>query len=247
MSDERPLILVADDETRIRRLVAERFEAAGFDVCQAQDGRAAVELFHQMAVKPDLVLLDLMMPEMDGHEALSRLREISDVPVIILTARDAFEDKAKTFTCGADDYLTKPFSFPELELRVRALLRRTKGKALPNQAAPTLRNGDLILDAGHMRAQWRGVDAQLSDREYRLLSLLVSRPGEIIRYAELLRAGWPTDLDADTANLRVAMARIRKKLTQLGLTPRILASYTNVGYFMGDLSDYDRDYADEAE
>lgn len=112
-TSERPLILIADDETRIRRLVAEHLETLGFDVCQAQDGRDAVEMFMKMSPKPDLVILDLMMPEMDGHEALAKLRTMSAVPVIILTARDMFEDKKRSFTSGADDYLTKPFSLPE--------------------------------------------------------------------------------------------------------------------------------------
>lgn len=262
-ANSRPLILIADDETRIRRLVAEHFEAAGFDVCQAQDGKDAVEVFTRTVPKPDLVILDLMMPEMDGHEALAKLRTMSAVPVIILTARDMFEDKKRSFTTGADDYLTKPFSLPELELRVLALLRRAKaaqetagrsdaalvvGEALSSQGASALPattvNGELVLDPSRLEVLWRGASVRLSDREFKLLNLLASRPGRIVRYEELLRAGWPNDLDADTAHLRVAAARIRKKLAGLGLNPRVLSSYTNVGYMIGDLSDYDEDYAD---
>lgn len=266
-ANSRPLILIADDETRIRRLVAEHFEAAGFDVCQAQDGKDAVEVFTRTVPKPDLVILDLMMPEMDGHEALAKLRTMSAVPVIILTARDMFEDKKRSFMTGADDYLTKPFSLPELELRVLALMRRAKvaqesaqvaagrtdaalgrGEA-PSSAAthasPAVTvNGELVLDPSRLEVLWRGSAVRLSDREFKLLNLLASRPGWIVRYEELLRAGWPNDLDADTAHLRVAAARIRKKLAGLGLNPRVLSSYTNVGYMIGDLSDYDEDYAD---
>lgn len=247
MNSLRPLLLVADDETRIRRLVSEHFEAAGFDVCQAQDGRAALELFHAMPEKPDLVLLDLMMPEMDGHEALARLRAESDVPVIILTARDLFDDKRRTFTTGADDYIVKPFSLPELELRVRALLRRTSAReaARSQRADALLRNGDLVLDPGRCRVLWRGSSALLSGRELKLLTLLIERPGSIVRYGELLRAGWPEEPDADTSHLRVAAARLRKKLAGLGLNPRVLSSYTSVGYLLGDLSNYDADYAED--
>lgn len=107
---DKPLILVADDETRIRRLVVESLENAGFDVCQAQDGRQAVDVFRLSPVEPDLVILDLMMPEMDGEEALKAIRKTSAVPVLILTARDFLCDKSKCFNAGADDYLVKPFS-----------------------------------------------------------------------------------------------------------------------------------------
>lgn len=248
-TSERPLILIADDETRIRRLVAEHLETLGFDVCQAQDGRDAVEMFMKMSPKPDLVILDLMMPEMDGHEALAKLRTMSAVPVIILTARDMFEDKKRSFTSGADDYLTKPFSLPELGLRVVALLRRTMVSQDAQHSAASVgsmltNNGELIIDPSRLEALWRGSSVRVSEREYKLLNLLMTRPGQIVRYEEMLRAGWQNDPDADTAHLRVAAARIRKKLAGLGLNPRVLSSYTNVGYMLGDLTDYDRDYLD---
>lgn len=123
----RPLILIADDETRIRRLTAEFLEQSGFDVCQAQDGEEALEVFRRSPVEPDLVVLDLMMPVKDGHETLAELRTFSKVPVMILTARDLLQDKTKSFNTGADDYLVKPFAFAELEVRIRALLRRASG------------------------------------------------------------------------------------------------------------------------
>lgn len=241
-----PLILVADDEPRIRELVAEHLRAAGFAVREACDGKAALELFHTLSVKPDLVLLDLMMPEMDGHEALARLRETTDVPVIILTARDLFDDKRRTFTTGADDYLVKPFSLPELELRIRALLRRSRHGA--DRCEDTrISTGDFLLDADRCRIEWRGNSTALTGRELRLLTPLASRPGSVVRYEELLRAGWPDDPYADTSHLRVAIARLRKKIAGLGLSPRVLSSYSSVGYLLGDLSNYDDDYGDESD
>ena len=167
---DKPLILVADDETRIRRLVVESLENAGFDVCQAQDGRQAVDVFRLSPVEPDLVILDLMMPEMDGEEALKAIRKTSAVPVLILTARDFLCDKSKCFNAGADDYLVKPFSIQELELRVRALLRRTARQFMAPRGR-TVVNGPLTLRTEEHDVLWRGTSVPVTDREFRLLAV----------------------------------------------------------------------------
>ena len=240
---DKPLILVADDETRIRRLVVESLENAGFDVCQAQDGRQAVDVFRLSPVEPDLVILDLMMPEMDGEEALKAIRKTSAVPVLILTARDFLCDKSKCFNAGADDYLVKPFSIQELELRVRALLRRTARQFMVPRGR-TVVNGPLTLRSEEHDVLWRGTSVPVTDREFRLLESLASRPGAVVRYDELLRIGWGLDSDADISHLRVAVARIRKKLESISVNPAIISSFTNVGYMMGDLTSYDEDYGD---
>lgn len=240
---DKPLILVADDETRIRRLVVESLENAGFDVCQAQDGRQAVDVFRLSPVESDLVILDLMMPEMDGEEALKAIRKTSAVPVLILTARDFLCDKSKCFNAGADDYLVKPFSIQELELRVRALLRRTARQFMVPRGR-TVVNGPLTLRSEEHDVLWRGTSVPVTDREFRLLESLASRPGAVVRYDELLRIGWGLDSDADISHLRVAVARIRKKLESISVNPAIISSFTNVGYMMGDLTSYDEDYGD---
>lgn len=240
---DKPLILVADDETRIRRLVVESLENAGFDVCQAQDGRQAVDVFRLSPVEPDLVILDLMMPEMDGEEALKAIRKTSAVSVLILTARDFLCDKSKCFNAGADDYLVKPFSIQELELRVRALLRRTARQFMVPRGR-TVVNGPLTLRSEEHDVLWRGTSVPVTDREFRLLESLASRPGAVVRYDELLRIGWGLDSDADISHLRVAVARIRKKLESISVNPAIISSFTNVGYMMGDLTSYDEDYGD---
>lgn len=236
----RPLILIADDETRIRRLVVQHLETAGFDVCQAQDGSDAIEVFKSSPIEPDLVILDLMMPEMDGHETLQALRTFSDVPVLILTARDLLSDKAKSFKNGADDYLIKPFAFEELELRIRALLRRSR----PAQTTSRIiENGPLQLRNAEHDLFWRGIAVPLTEQEFRLLSALALHPGAVLRYAELIRHGWGQNDHVDVSRLRVAIARIRKKLATVGINPMIISSFTNVGYLMGDLSNYDEEFS----
>lgn len=240
---DKPLILVADDETRIRRLVTESLEHAGFDVCQAQDGKEALEVFRLSPVEPDLVILDLMMPDMDGEEALRAIRNESDVPILILTARDFLTDKSKCFRAGADDYLVKPFSVEELTLRIEALLRRSM-QAAPSPRGRIVTNGPLTLRADEHDVLWRGMTVAVTDREFRLLETFVRRPGAVIRHEELIRIGWGLDAHADLSHLRVAITCIRKKLESLGINPAILSSFTNVGYLMGDLSHYDEDYGD---
>lgn len=237
----RPLILIADDETRIRRLVAEHLEKAGFDVCQAQDGREAIEVFRHSPIEPDLVILDLMMPEMDGHETLDAIRAFSDVPILILTARDLMTDKTRSFTGGADDYLVKPFAFTELELRIRALLRRSATVA-STSVGRIIINGPLQLRSVEHDLYWRGTAVPLTEQEFRLLSALASHPGAVLRYAELFRQGWANNEDVDVSRLRVAIARIRKKLSSVGINPMIISSFTNVGYLMGDLTNYDEEF-----
>lgn len=240
---DKSLILVADDETRIRRLVSESLEQAGFDVCQAQDGREVLDVFQLSPIEPDLVILDLMMPDMDGEEALRAIRALSDVPILILTARDFLTDKTKCFKAGADDYLVKPFSVEELTLRVEALLRRSM-QTTPSPRGRIVTNGPLTLRTEEHDVFWRGMTVTVTDREFRLLETFARHPGAVIRYEELLRIGWGLDTQAELSHLRVAITRIRKKLESLGINPAILSSFTNVGYLMGDLSHYDEDYGD---
>lgn len=190
-------------------------------------------------VEPDLVVLDLMMPVKDGHETLAELRTFSKVPVMILTARDLLQDKTKSFNTGADDYLVKPFAFAELEVRIRALLRRASGSDM--RVSKVVANGPLELRTAEHDLFWRGRSVPLTEQEFRILSALAKHPGAVIRYAELLRQG-RGDGEVDVARLRVAVARIRKKLSANGINPMIISSFTNVGYLMGDLTNYDEDF-----
>ncbi len=237
----RALVLVVDDETRIRRYLSEQLEKNGFDVCQAQDGEQALEVFRLSTIVPDIVLLDLMMPVMDGHETLKALREISAVPVIMLTARDYLADKKLSFEGGADDYVVKPFSIDELLLRIHALLRRTQ-RAGELTEETVIQNGPLKLFPRESTAFWNEERLSLTRLEYVLLEALCRKAGRILPYERLLTLGWPQDTSADVSHLRVAMARLRKKLAAAGADPQILSSYTNVGYMLGELTEYDIDY-----
>ncbi len=242
----RPLILIADDESRIRRFVAEELERVGFDVCQAQDGEQALAVFSHATIPPDVVVLDLMMPGMDGLEVLRALRKTSTVPVLMLTARDYLSDKRLAFEAGVDDYLVKPFAMEELVMRVQALLRRAaaepQGRASESER---IVNGPLTLIPAESTALWRGERLALTKLEYDLLEVLVRRPASVIAYERLLAVGWPQDTSGDTSRLRVAMTRVRKKLAAAGANPKVLSSLMNVGYILGDLSHYDEDYGDD--
>ena len=228
MAAHRPLILIADDESKIRRLVSASLEMAGFDVCTAADGEEALETFERLAEKPDLIVLDLMMPGLDGLEVLEKLRQKSAVPVIMLTAKDAAADKMTAFRLGTDDYLTKPFLLEELEARIHAVLRRTgraagSGGLLVGAAADEMRNGPLRLVASKRAAFWRDRPLRLPETEFRLLAAFMRRPGAVMTHEELLR---------------VAVARLRKRLGEQGVEPAVLSSWSGVGYMLGDLSDF---------
>ena len=240
-------VLIVDDDKSLRSALSIMLGNAGYATSEAKDGIEALKSFDDQ--HPDLVIMDIMLPRLNGIQACSVIRKMSpEVPLLFLSAKNTISDKAAGFHSG-DDYLTKPFSLPELGLRVVALLRRTMVSQDAQHSAASVgsmltNNGELIIDPSRLEALWRGSSVRLSEREYKLLNLLMTRPGQIVRYEEMLRAGWQNDPDADTAHLRVAAARIRKKLAGLGLNPRVLSSYTNVGYMLGDLTDYDRDYLD---
>ena len=215
----RPAVLIVDDESRIRRLTADFLESRGFDVATAGDGRQALNVMASMQPPPSAVILDLTMPEMDGRETLAAIRKQTNVPVLILTALDILSEKRDAFAAGADDYLVKPFALEELLWRVQALLRRRarEGEAAAPEAS--IVNGDLVLLPARRLCRWRGADVRLPDREFRLLAKLAKRPGAIVRHEALLFAAWGDEPTNDPAFLKVAFARIRKKLAALGLNP----------------------------
>lgn len=243
MAAHRPLILIADDESKIRRLVSASLEMTGFDVCTAADGEEALETFERLAEKPDLIVLDLMMPGLDGLEVLEKLRQKSAVPVIMLTAKDAAADKMTAFRLGTDDYLTKPFLLEELEARIHAVLRRTgraagSGGLLVGAAADEMRNGPLRLVASKRAAFWRDRPLRLPETEFRLLAAFMRRPGAVMTHEELLRVVWGNEALGEINTLRVAVARLRKRLGEQGVEPAVLSSWSGVGYMLGDLSDF---------
>ena len=204
---DKPLILVADDETRIRRLVVESLENAGFDVCQAQDGRQAVDVFRLSPVEPDLVILDLMMPEMDGEEALKAIRKTSAVPVLILTARDFLCDKSKCFNAGADDYLVKPFSFDELLARLRVVTRKRGGSA-----TNVFTVADLTVDTASHHVKRGGRTISLSAKEFALLEYMIRNRGIVLSRERIENHLWNYDYSGGSNVVDVYVSYLRRKI-----------------------------------
>jgi two-component system KDP operon response regulator KdpE len=217
-------ILVVEDEAGLRDLIQLWLERAGYTCQVAPSGRAALRAFYMQ--HPDLVLLDLALPEMDGWQVCERIREVSQVPIIMLTARGEESAKVRGLQMGADDYLTKPFGFPELLARIGAVLRRT----VPGGSAPTIyRQGDLVLDLQAHRAVLHGADLKLTPTEYRLLAFLMQYSGQLLTHRQILEGVWgPTYVD-DVDSLRIYIRNLRRKLEADG-GPRYIATEHGLGY-----------------
>jgi DNA-binding response OmpR family regulator len=219
-------ILVVDDEARLVSLVRGYLEGEGYDVASAGDGRAALILTRQFS--PDLIVLDLMMPEMDGWEFLRLLRRESNTPVIMLTARVEEADRIAGLEMGADDYLTKPFSPRELMARVRAVLRRTQ----PSEAGlpDVLRAGDLQLDQTGHTVREKGRDIELTPMEFDLLAVLMRHPGRAFSRLELLEQTQGYAYDGYERTVDVHIKNLRKKLEEDSAQPRYVLTVFGVGY-----------------
>ena len=222
-------ILVVDDEPHVQRLVKANLESSGYKVLLAEDGEQAVQMVEEEV--PDLVILDLMLPKMDGYAVCRRIREFSVVPVIMLTARSAQVDLVHGFEVGADDYLTKPFSVTELLVRVQAVLRRTKW---PEEILSRLgfKVGPIEIDFAQHRVTVDGEGVKLTPTEYRLLSYLASNPNRVVSHRELLRAVWGPEYGEETEYLRVYMRYLRQKLEPEPSEPRYLLTQPGAGYML---------------
>lgn len=238
-STERPLILIVDDESKIRRLVAFNLERSGYDTMSAADGAHAIEAFVKAPEKPALVLLDVMMPEMDGFETAVRLRGSSNVPIIFMTAKTDTRSKLTGFNLGADDYVTKPFAMEELFARIRAVLSRSRPATSAQERPTALRNGPIELLPESRRCFFNGRPIHLTDVEFRLLALLMEEPGAVHQHGELLHKVWGPSAVGEVQHLRVAFTRLRRKLEECGLEGGLISAYSGVGYVLRDLRDED--------
>jgi two-component system KDP operon response regulator KdpE len=221
--DERK-ILIVDDEPGLRDLVRINLEHEGFEVVQAENGiqgLAAVREEH-----PDLVIMDVMMPEMDGWEACKRLREFSQVPVLMLTARVQSQDIVTGLNSGADDYLLKPFNMDELMARVRALLRRIPSPNRPVTAA----SGEIAIDKQKREVLVRGEQVDLTPTEYDLLLMLGENAGKVLEHETLLRGVWGQEYTKDNDYLKVYIWHLRRKLEQDPRDPKLLLTEWGIGY-----------------
>jgi DNA-binding response OmpR family regulator len=222
------LILVIDDEPKIVQLVRDYLERAGFAVSTARDGREG--LMRARQERPDLVVLDLGLPELDGLEVTRRLRAESGVPIIMLTARSDETDKVVGLELGADDYVTKPFSPRELAARVRAVLRR-QARDLD---AEVIRAGDLVLDLPRLRAEVAGRPVTLTATEFQLLSALARQPGRVFTRSQLLDAIHGVAFDSYERAIDAHVKNIRRKVEPDPRKPRYLLTVYGVGYRLAD-------------
>ena len=221
-------ILIVDDERVLVKGIKFNLENEGYQVEVGYDGEQAVELARNGGF--DLIILDLMMPKIDGLQACMRIREFSNVPVIMLTARSEDTDKIIGFECGADDYITKPFNILELKARVRALLRRS-GAAVQHQAAGQLTVGHIRLDP-HERSAWKdGVSVDLTAKEFDLMELLMRNPNRVYSRESLLNAIWGYDTSSDIRTVDVHIRRLREKLERSPAAPEHIMTKWGVGYY----------------
>ena len=226
MSAPRHNVVVIEDDPQIRRFLRTVLPAEGFDVHEAETGERG--LVEAATRKPDLVILDLGLPDLDGVEVVRRLREWSTVPVIILSARAREQDKVAALDSGADDYLTKPFGAGELLARLRVALRHAASRGQPGE--PTFRVGDLEVDLAARRVHLEGAEVHLTPIEYRLLAVLVRHAGLVVTHRQLLRDVWGPAYVEHTHTLLVHMASLRRKIEREPARPRYLRTELGVGY-----------------
>ena len=222
-------ILAVDDEPRVLKLLKANLESSGYKVLSAEDGEQALTIVE--TEMPDLIILDLMLPKMDGYAVCRRIREFSAVPIIMLTARSAQVDLIHGFEVGADDYLTKPFSVAELLIRVQAVLRRSKW---PEEIVTrqTFSAGPIEIEFAQHRVTKDGEPVKLTPTEYRLLTYLASKANRVITHRELLRAAWGPEYGEETEYLRVYMRYLRQKLEPEPSAPRYLLTQPGAGYML---------------
>ncbi len=218
-------ILVVDDQSSVRTLVREYLTAEGFRVVMAPNGQDA--LYTARSEKPDLVLLDIMMPEMDGYEFIRSYRRESDIPIILLTAKLDESDKVLGLEMGADDYITKPFGMRELVARIRAAIRRTGSKP---QASEILRAGDIVLNKETHAVEVAGTEVRLTPSEFDLLAILMASPGRVFTRLDLLEALQGTSFEGIARTIDVHIRNLRAKIEPDPAHPGYVETVFGVGY-----------------
>jgi two-component system KDP operon response regulator KdpE len=219
-----PRVLVVDDEKAIQRFLKNALSSAEFSVHVAEGGKEA--LAAAVAIRPDLIILDLGLPDMDGLEVLRRLREWTQVPIIILSVRDREDEKVTALDSGADDYVTKPFGIGELLARMRVALR----KSIPQSPEPVYKVDGLEVDLEHRRVFVQGKEVQLTATEYDLLRLLVTHAGKVLTHNQILRQMWGPAYTEQPHLLRVNISNLRRKIEPEPNRPRYILTELGVGY-----------------
>lgn len=222
-NSSQPRILIVDDELAIQKFLRSVLLAEDFSTHVADTGKAALSAI--AIFKPDLILLDLGLPDVDGVQLIHRIREWSEVPIIVLTVREQDDDKVTALDAGADDYLTKPFSMPELLARVRVALRRTV-----QQTEPVFNTDLLEVDFTFRRVTLKGVEVQLTPTEYDLLRMLVSHAGRVITHNQILRQLWGVAYVDQPQVLRVNISNLRRKIEVDASRPKYIKTEPGIGY-----------------
>lgn len=225
MSEQPVRILVVDDEPQIRRLLRTSLAGHGYQMSEAAGGEAALTM--TATQQPDVIVLDLGLPDLDGVEVIRRIREWSAVPIIVLSVRDRETDKIAALDCGADDYVTKPFGMGELLARIRATMRH---RLQAEVAEPVFRSGALMVDLARRIVSVDDREVRLAPKEYDLLRLLVSHAGKVLTHQQMLRAVWGPAYVDETHYLRVYIGQLRQKIEADPAQPRHILTEPGVGY-----------------
>ena len=226
-----PKILLIEDEQPIRRFLRVSLENHGYRLVEAATGREGI--LHAASQQPDLIILDLGLPDMDGMEVIRQVRDWSQMPIVILSARGREQEKVTALDAGADDYLTKPFSVGELLARIRVALRHgARGSGGPEEASFVL--GDLRVDLARRQVFVGPREVHLTPIEYRLLVTLIKYAGKVLTHRQLLKEVWGPDSVTETHYLRVYMAQLRRKIESDAARPRFLLTEPGIGYRLAD-------------
>ena len=231
MPKKKTLILVVDDDIRMLRMMKRMLELEEFEVLTANCGEAALKTFEKET--PALVLLDIMMPDMDGYTVCRRIRDFSQVPIIMVTARGDDKEKVEGLNIGADDYVTKPFSASELAARVRAVLRRVSGQEAAQEAV--FRYKDLEIDFASRRVLVNNQELKLTSTEYKMLSYISLNAGRVVTPDQLLNKVWGEEYVGASHLLQVNIARLRKKLGDDAKKPNYIQTRPGIGYIITKL------------
>lgn len=226
----KPHILMVEDDAAVGNLIATTLETQNYQFHRAKTGASA--LVDALSYRPDVMLLDLGLPDMDGVDIIKKVRTWSNLPIIVISARSEDTDKIDALDAGADDYLTKPFSVDELLARLRVTLRRLKYIQASSACDSTFVNGDLTVDYVAGFAYLRGEELHLTPIEYKLLCLLCRNVGKVLTHTYLTREIWGTAFDSDIASLRVFMTTLRKKIQPRSEDPQFIQTHVGVGYRM---------------
>jgi two-component system KDP operon response regulator KdpE len=227
MTDVPSKVLVVEDEPQMRKFLRASLSAEGYRIVETSLGKEALDLARTH--NPDIVLLDLGLPDIDGMEVTRSLREWSDRPIVVISARGQEDDKIRALDLGADDYLTKPFGTGELLARIRVALRRSV-RAGQDGSDPALSVGDLRLDLEKRQVFVKDAEVHLTPNEYKLFALLMKSAGKVLTHSQILKEVWGPAYATQTQYLRVYMAQLRQKLEQDSARPRYLVTEPGVGY-----------------